>query len=111
MEQITWEEFEKVGLCVGTIVKVEDFPEAAKPTYKIEVDFGEFGIKHSSARIVDLYTKEELLGKQIIGVINFPPKQIGPFSSEFLTTGFYREDGKVVLAVPEKQVLNGSKLG
>jgi tRNA-binding protein len=111
MEQITWEEFTKVGLCIGTIVKVEDFPEANKPAYKIEADFGKYGFKKSSARITDLYTKEELVGKQIIAVINFPPKQIGPFVSEFLTTGFYRDDGQVVLAVPDKSVPNGSQLG
>ena len=111
MEQIQWEDFKKVGLCMGTILKVEDFPEAKKPTFKLEVDFGEYGIKKSSARITDLYKKEELIGKQIIGVINFPSKQIGPFLSEFLTTGFYREDGKVVLAVPDKEVPNGSKIG
>lgn len=111
MEQIQWSDFEKVKLCVGTILKVEDFPKARKPAYIIEADFGEHGIKKSSAQIVDLYSKEELVGKQIIGVINFPPKQIGPFFSEFLTTGFYREDGKVVLAVPDKKVPNGSTIG
>ena len=111
MEQIQWEDFKKVGLCMGTIFKVEDFPEAKKPTFKLEVDFGEYGIKKSSARITDLYKKEELIGKQIIGVINFSSKQIGPFLSEFLITGFYREDGKVVLAVPDKEVPNGSKIG
>ncbi|OIO46454.1 MAG: tRNA-binding protein [Parcubacteria group bacterium CG1_02_37_51] len=111
MEEINWNEFEKIFLAVGTIIKVEDFPEAKIPAYKVEVDFGEHGIKKSSARITDLYTKEELLDKQIIGVINFPVKQIGPFQSEFLLTGFYREDGKVVMAIPERQVKNGSKLG
>lgn len=111
MDQIQWKDFEKVGLCVGTIIKVEDFPEAIKPAYKIEADFGAYGVKKSSAQITELYTKEELIGKQIIGVINFAPKQIGPFISEFLTTGFYREDGKVVLAVPDKETPNASKLG
>ncbi|OGF36647.1 tRNA-binding protein [Candidatus Falkowbacteria bacterium RIFOXYC2_FULL_48_21] len=112
MQQITWTDFEKVELCVGTITDVHDFPEAKKPAYKITADFGaETGIKKSSARITDLYTKQELLGKQIIGVVNFPPKQIGPFSSEFLCCGFYREDGFVVLAVPDKQTPNGAKLG
>lgn len=109
--EITWSDFEQVQLCVGTILKAEDFPEAKKPAYKLTVDFGEFGIKKSSAQIVALYIKEELIGKQIIGVINFPKKQIGPFQSEFLTTGFYREDGAVVLAVPDSIVPNGSKLG
>lgn len=111
MEQIEWSDFEKVELCVGTIISVEDFPEAKKPAYKITVDFGERGIKKSSVQIVALYTKEELVGKQIVGVINFPTKQIGPFQSEFLTTGFYRLDGTVVLAVPDKEVPNGAKLG
>jgi len=112
MEQISWGEFQKVELCVGTITDVQDFPEAKKPAYKITADFGaEIGIKKSSARITDLYTKQELPGKQIIGVVNFPPKQIGPFSSEFLCCGFYREDGFVVLAVPDKPASNGAKLG
>ncbi len=112
MKEITWEEFELVELRAGKIVAVEDFPEARKPAYKIQADFGpEIGIKKSSARVADLYTKEELLGKQIIGVVNFPPKQIGPIRSEFLLTGFYREDGAVVLAVPEREVPAGAKLG
>jgi tRNA-binding protein len=111
MEQIEWNDFEKVELRIGTIINVENFPEAKKPAYKITVDFGEFGIKKSSVQIVALYTKEELVGKQIVGVINFPAKQIGPFQSEFLTTGFYRSDGTVVLAVPDKEVPNGAKLG
>ena len=112
MQQITWSDFEKVELRVGVILEVEDFPEAKKPAYKITADFGgEIGIKKSSAQITDLYTKEDLVGKQIIGVVNFPPKQIGPFLSEFLCTGFYREDGSVVLAAPDKEAKPGSKLG
>ena len=111
MEQITWNEFEKVELRVGTIIDVEDFPEAKIPAYKITADFGsEIGIKKSSARITNLYTKKDLMNKQIIGVVNFPPKQIGPFVSEFLCSGFYRKDGSVVLAVPDKNAPNGSKL-
>lgn len=111
MQQITWNDFEQVELRVGTVTEVRDFPEAKKPAYKITVDFGpEIGIKTTSAQFTALYSKEEILGKQIIGVVNFPPKQIGPFLSEFLCCGFYREDG-VVLAVPEKPVPNGSKLG
>lgn len=110
MEQISWADFEKVELQVGTVLSVEDFPEARKPAYKITADFGEFGIKKSSAQLTKHYTKEELIGKQIIGVINFPPKQIGPFISEFLTTGFGDENGDVVLAMPERTVPNGSKL-
>lgn len=109
---ITWTQFESVELRAGTIVRVEDFPEARKPAYKLWVDFGpEIGIKQSSAQITVHYTKEELIGKQILGVVNFPPKQIGPFMSEFLCTGLYRDDGSVILAVPEKAVENGAKLG
>ena len=110
MELITWNDFEKVELRVGTIVGVEDFPEARKPAYKLIIDFGDIGIKKSSAQITSLYTKEQLVGKQIIGVVNFPPKQIGPFISECLTTGFADKDGNVVLAQPECPVPNGSKL-
>ena len=108
---INWNDFEKVKIRVGTIISIHDFPEARKPAYKITVDFGEeIGIKKSSAQITDLYTKEDLLGKQIIGVVNFPPKQIGPFISEFLITGFTQENGEVVLAVPDRKSVNGSKL-
>ena len=109
---ITWEEFESVELRVGTITRVEPYPEAKKPAYKIWVDFGsEIWVKQSSAQITIHYTREELIGKQIIGVVNFPPKQIGKFMSEFLCTGFYREDGSVILAIPEREVENGAKLG
>ena len=112
MQQITWDQFEMVELRCGTIVEVEEFPEARVPAYKIKADFGpEIGVKKCSARITLLYTKEELLGRQILGVVNFPPRQIGPFRSEFLLTGFYRDDGAVVLAVPERQVPDGAKLG
>ncbi len=110
METISWADFEKVELRVGTILEVEDFPEARKPAYKLTIDFGEFGIKKSSAQITTLYTKEELVGRQIVGVINFPPKQIGPFISECLTTGFADEEGNVVLTTPERKVPNGSKM-
>lgn len=111
METIQWDEFQKVELRVGTIVSVDAFPEARKPAYKIKVDFGsDIGIKQSSAQVTDLYTLEELVGRQIVGVVNFPPKQIGPFISEFLITGFYQDDGSVVLAVPEREVKNGAKL-
>jgi tRNA-binding protein len=109
---ISWDDFAQVELCVGTVVDVQDFPEARKPAYKVKVDFGpDIGIKQSSARVTELYTKEELLGRQIIGVVNFSPKQIGPVKSEFLLTGFYRSDGSVVLAVPDMHVTNGAKLG
>lgn len=108
---ISWEDFEKVSIVVGTIVEAEDFPEARFPAYKLHVDIGDGLIKKSSARITHLYAKEQLLGKQVICVSNFPPKQIGPFVSEVLVTGFYNEDGAVVLAVPDKPVNNGLKLG
>lgn len=112
METISWQEFTRVELRVGTIVEVADFPEARKPAYRIRADFGpEVGVLRSSAQVTDLYSKEQLLGRQIIGVVNFPAKQIGPVRSEFLVTGFYRDDGAVVLAVPEQPVANGAKLG
>lgn len=112
MKEISWGEFEAVELRVGTIIEAEDFPEARKPAYKIKADFGgEIGIRKSSAQVTALYTKEELIGRQIIGVVNFPPKQIGPVRSEFLLTGFYRDKDTVVLAVPEREVPNGAKLG
>jgi len=112
MKEINWSDFEAVELRVGTVLKVEQFPEARKPAYKITVDFGpEIGSRRSSAQITDLYTAEELVGRQVVGVVNFPPKQIGPMRSECLITGFYTEDGSVVLAVPERAVPNGAKLG
>ena len=111
MNNITWEEFLKVEIRVGTIIEINDFPEAIKPAYKIKVDLGEqFGIKQSSAQITDLYTKEELINKQVIVVVNFPPKQIGPFISECLITGFYSKGKNVVLAVPDKKIVNGLRL-
>ncbi len=111
METITWNDFEKVELRAGTVIHTEEFPEARKPAYKLTVDFGgEIGVKKSSAQITNLYSAEELIGKQVIGVVNFPSKQIGPFISECLITGFYRDDNSVVLAVPDKDVKNGTKL-
>lgn len=110
MEQITWNDFEKVELRVGTIIDVQDFPEARKPAYKLTIDFGELGTKRSSAQITGVYKKEDLVGRQVVCVVNFPPKQIGPFVSQCLTTGFADEQGRVVLAQPERKVPNGSKL-
>src|SRR3989344_7407878 len=109
METINWSDFEKVELRAGTIVKVEDFPEAKKPAYKLWIDLGDLGTKKSSAQLTKLYKKEDLLNKKVVCVVNFPPKQIGNFISEVLTTGFVTEEG-VVLAVPDKSVKNGSKL-
>ncbi len=111
MPQITWSDFEKVELRAGTIIEVEDFLEARKPAYKLKIDFGELGVKPSSAQIKHLYTKEELLGKQVLAVVNFPPKRIASFVSEVLTTGLYLPTGEVVLVHPERKVPNGAKLG
>ena len=110
MEEISWNDFERVELRAGTILEVFDFPEARKPAYKIKVDFGEFGIRTSSAQVTVHYSKEELLGRQIVGVINFPKKQIGKFMSEFLVTGFADAQGAIVLTTIERKVPNGSKL-
>lgn len=108
---IDWDDFEKVNIITGTILDVEDFPEARIPAYKVTVDFGkDYGIRTTSARITDLYPKDTLIGKQIIGIVNFPGKQIGPFISEFLLTGFVNTDGSVVLAIPERKVENGMRL-
>lgn len=111
MKTISWEDFAAVELRVGRIVQAEDFPEARKPAYRITADFGpEIGRKRSSAQVTALYSKEELLGRLIIGVVNFPPKQIGPMISEFLLTGFEREDGAIVIATPERDAPLGAKL-
>ena len=111
MTEIEWSDFQKVELRVGTIIEVHDFPEARNPAYKVIVDFGDkIGIKKSSAQITDLYSKEDLLGRQVLAVVNFPAKQIGPMRSECLITGFYREDGAVVLATPDGKVPNGARL-
>ena len=111
MEQISWKDFERVELRVGTIIEVEDFPQARKPTYQLKIDFGELGVKRSSAQIKELYSKEQLLGRQVVAVVNFPPKQVANYFSEVLTTGFYLPSGEVVLAQPERPVPNGAKLG
>lgn len=110
METISWNDFEKVELRVGTIVTAEDFPEARKPAYKLTIDFGEIGVKRSSAQITKHYTKEELVGRQVVCVVNFVPKQIGPFISEVLTTGFADENGDIVLTSLSHKVPNGAKI-
>ena len=111
MTNITWDEFQKVEMRVGTIIEVNDFPEAIKPAYQLKVDLGEeIGMKQSSAQITDLYSKDDLINKQIVAVVNFPPKQIGSFMSECLITGFYNSDNSVVLAVPDQSISNGALL-
>lgn len=108
---ISYDDFTKIDIRVGTIVSVDDFPEARKPAYKLSIDFGgELGVKKSSAQITVHYKKEDLLGKQVIAVVNFPPRQIGPVKSEVLTLGLPDTDGSVVLLMPTKSVPNGGKL-
>lgn len=111
MSSISWEDFEKIEMRVGTILEVQDFPKAKKPAYQLVIDFGKLGIKKSSAQIVNLYLKEELIGKQIIAVVNFPPKQIANFISECLVMGIYNESNDVVLLQPERNTENGCKIG
>lgn len=106
---ISWSDFEKVLIVAGTVVRVEPFPEARKPAFKIWADFGPYGEKKTSAQVAALYSAEQLVGRQIVGIINFPEKQIGPFRSQFLLTGFPTDDGVVVTAV-ERPVPNGTRL-
>lgn len=109
---LSWEEFERVELVVGTITGVDAFPEARKPAWKLSIDFGErIGTRRSSAQIVSLYDRESLLGRQVMAVVNFPVKQIGPFLSECLVTGLARRDGAIVLIGPDEPVPNGTRLG
>lgn len=111
MNNLEWHDFQKVELRVGTIIEADDFPKARNPSYILKVDFGEaIGIKKSSAQITVLYKKQDLIGKKVMAVTNFPPKQIGPIMSECLVTGFHREDGAVVLATPDLNVPNGTRL-
>lgn len=107
--EISWADFEKVLIVVGTVTRVESFPEARKPAWKVWADFGVYGERKTSAQIAALYQPGDLLGRQIVGVINFPEKQVGPFRSQFLLTGFHTEEG-VVLAAVERAVANGSRL-
>ena len=110
--ELTWNDFEKVAMHVGTIMMVNDFPEAQKPAYQITIDFGEtIGIRKSSAQITKRYAKADLLGRQIIAVINFPKKQIGKFGSECLVLGAVGEDGDVVLIAPDFKIENGLRIG
>ncbi|HEX7904606.1 MAG TPA: tRNA-binding protein [Chitinophagaceae bacterium] len=109
---IGWDDFEKVDMRVGTIIEVNDFPKARKPAYQLKIDFGsEIGIKRSSAQITFHYKKEELVKKQVIAVVNFPPKQIADFISECLVLGVYDENKDVILLQPERAVINGQKIG
>ena len=108
---ITWDDFEKIDMRIGTIIEAEVFPKAKRPAYKLKVDFGELGIKQSSAQITAHYQPEELIGKQVMAVVNFPPKQIANFISECLVMGVYDGNGDVVLLQPGKEVGNGSKVG
>lgn len=107
---ISWQDFEKVELRVGTIIEVQDFPKARKPAYRLKIDFGEFGIKQSSAQITELYSKSDLLDKQIIAVVNFPEKQIADFMSQCLVTGVVDGNEPVVLLQPEQRVKNGLRI-
>lgn len=108
---INWDDFEKIDIRAGTITEVTDFPKAKKPAYQITIDFGELGTKQSSAQITTVYTKEELIGKQVIAIVNFPPKQIANFFSECLVLGVYTDKKEVVLLQPERKVENGWKIG
>ena len=111
MDTIEWKDFEAVEIRAGTVVKAEAFPEARKPAWKVTVDFGpEVGVLKTSAQITALYGPDDLVGRQIVGVVNFPAKQIGPVRSEFLLTGFADANGDIVLAVPERRVPDGGKL-
>jgi tRNA-binding protein len=108
---ITWDDFEKIDIRVGTITEVSDFPKAKRPAYQITIDFGESGIKKSSAQVTGLYNKEELIGRQVVAVINFPPKQIANFFSECLVLGVYTDQKEVVLLQPDRKVENGWRIG
>ena len=110
-EPITWADFEKINICAGTIIEAADFPNARKPAYQLSIDFGPLGIKRSSAQITHHYNKEELIGKQVVAVLNFPVKQIATFFSECLVLGVYDTEGNVVLLKPDKEVQNGGKIG
>lgn len=111
MEAISWNHFEKVDIRVGTIIEAAEFPKARKPAYKLTIDFGELGFKRSSAQITKFYSINELVGQQVIAVVNFPPKQIADFFSECLVLGVYDENKDVVLVQPKHSVSNGSKIG
>jgi tRNA-binding protein len=108
---ISWQDFEKIDIRCGTIIEVSDFEKARKPSYKLTIDFGPLGVKDSSAQITHHYTKDQIKGKQVVAVVNFPPKQIANFFSECLVLGIYDENNKVILLQPERFVANGQKIG
>lgn len=110
-ETISWNDFEKIDIRVGTIIEARDFPKAKKPAYQLKIDFGELGLKNSSAQITHYYAAEELMGRQVVAVVNFPPKQIANFISECLVLGIYDADKNVVLLQPERNLPNGMKIG
>ena len=111
MNNITWDDFAKIDIRVGTITEVNNFPKAKNPAWQITIDFGEMGIKQSSAQITHLYEKEALIGKQVVAIVNFPPKQIANFFSECLVLGIYTDKKEVVLLAPDRPVENGWKIG
>ena len=108
---ITWAEFERVDMRVGIVVDAQPFPEARRPAFKLWIDFGALGVKRSSAQITERYGHAELMGRRVIAVVNFPPKQIGPFVSEVLVLGAYDEQGQVILLRPDFDVTPGSRIG
>lgn len=107
----TFHDFEQLDIRAGTVTGVQDFPEARKPAWKLWIDFGALGVKRSSAQLTALYSKEQLLGRQVIAVVNFPPRQVGPFISEVLVLGIYGKEGEVILLQPERPAENGGKVG
>ena len=110
-DEISFDDFLAVDIRVGTIIIAEDFPEARKPAYKLQIDFGdEIGVKKSSAQITDHYSTDDLIGRQVIAVVNFPPRQIGPVRSEVLTLGLSDEGGRIVLLAPDQKVPNGQRM-
>ena len=108
---ISWNDFEKIDIRTGTISEVNDFPKAKKPSYQLKINFGELGIKQSSAQLTQFYRKEDLIGRQVVAIVNFPPKQIANFFSECLVLGVYTEEKQVILLQPERPAANGMKIG
>ena len=111
MDTISWADFEKLDIRTGTITEVSDFPKARNPSYQLKIDFGVLGVKKSAAQITDLYNKQDLMGQQVIAVVNFPPKQIANFVSECLVLGVYTAEKQVILLKPQQKVANGMKIG